>query len=419
MDRLRLGVPVMLPASLPALWPLTGPGLYASIDGMLHYYRVVETTALLARGVVFSRWLPDLAFGLGYPLFNYHGPLFAWAGGLLSLLLGGPEPAVKALTVTGFLIGAVGMYRFARLWVPAEGAAAAAVAFIYAPFYIREVYWQGDYPQFLALSLEPWLLFFLHRVLVSGARADALGLGAALGLLIITHNVTAMLAGLVAGAYGLGVGLLRRAPSRNLLPAAAGICLGLGLAAFYWWPALTERPLVQLERILTGYYDFRQHFRPLPSLVEPIPPRELYRGNPPDARTAGTHLLGLAAFGVLAGLTSRDRRGSALLGAAGVGGCLFLMTAPRSRSGRMFPCSPTPNFPGAGSASSELYWPGLSALVSAASRPGSGPWGSGLRRRLSSGALRPCFTPTGTGRPSTAGRFATWFSTRSGRGLSG
>jgi hypothetical protein len=328
MDRLHLLVPVMLLASLPALWPLTGPGLYASIDGMLHYYRVVETTALLAHGVVFSRWLPDLAFGLGYPLFNYHGPLFAWAGGLLSLLLGGPEPAVKTLTVAGFVSGALGMYRLARQWVPAEGAAAAAVAFIYAPFYIREVYWQGDYPQFLGLSLEPWLLFFLYRVLVGGAWADALGLGAALGLLTITHNVTAMLAGLVAGAYGLGVGLVRRVPSRNLLPATAGICLGLGLAAFYWWPALTERPLVQLERILAGYYDFREHFRPLPSLVEPIPPRELYRGNPPDARTAGAHLLGLAAFGVLAGLASRDRRGPALLGAAGVGGCLFLMTTP-------------------------------------------------------------------------------------------
>ncbi len=327
MDRLRFAAPVMLLAALPALWPLSGPGLYASIDGMLHYYRVVEVRALLQQGVVFSRWLPDLALGLGYPLFNYHGPLFAWAGGLLSLPLGGVDGAVKALTVAGFLLGALGMYRFAREWVPVEGGVAAALAFIYAPFYIREVYWQGDYPQFLALSLEPWVLYFLHRALVRGARADALGLGVAFGLLVVTHNVTAMLAALVAGGYGLGLAVLGRVAARNLLPTVVGVGLGLGLSAFYWWPALTERSLVQLERILGGFYDFRQHFLPILSLVEPVPPRELYRGNPPDARTAGAHLLGMATFGLAAGLASR-LRGPALLGAVGVGGCLFLMTAP-------------------------------------------------------------------------------------------
>ena len=44
-------------------------------DGHLHYHRVAAIRHAWENGVYFSRWLPDLAFGYGYPFFLYREPL--------------------------------------------------------------------------------------------------------------------------------------------------------------------------------------------------------------------------------------------------------------------------------------------------------------------------------------------------------
>jgi hypothetical protein len=47
-------------------------------------------------GLFFSRWLPDLAFGYGYPFFVYREPVPLYAS-LLLHLLGIPLPAAENL----------------------------------------------------------------------------------------------------------------------------------------------------------------------------------------------------------------------------------------------------------------------------------------------------------------------------------
>src|SRR4030043_1634161 len=56
---------------LPALSSLCKSTLPRSFDGFFHLYRLLEIDHLLRQFVLFPRWAPDLAYGYGYPLFNF------------------------------------------------------------------------------------------------------------------------------------------------------------------------------------------------------------------------------------------------------------------------------------------------------------------------------------------------------------
>ena len=72
--------------ALPAATPFFQSTLPRSADGLLHLYRVVALAAALQQGAIFPRWLPDLAFGYGFPLFVYYAPLAYYLTTLLHLL---------------------------------------------------------------------------------------------------------------------------------------------------------------------------------------------------------------------------------------------------------------------------------------------------------------------------------------------
>ncbi len=96
----------------------------------------------------------------------------------------------------------------------------------------------------------------------------ALPVGALAGLtatLVLTHNISALLGlgllglwllaqPLLAGSPGAG-GAPRRGGGGGAGGALGGVALGLGLAAFFWLPALAEGPFVQLNLAQGGLYD--------------------------------------------------------------------------------------------------------------------------------------------------------------------
>src|SRR5205823_3713987 len=70
-----VGLGVTLCALVPALLPLAAPGMAATHDGFLHVQRLIALEAMVRQGAPFSRWLPDLAYGYGQPLWLYYAPL--------------------------------------------------------------------------------------------------------------------------------------------------------------------------------------------------------------------------------------------------------------------------------------------------------------------------------------------------------
>ncbi|WP_448592145.1 glycosyltransferase family 39 protein, partial [Thermoflexus hugenholtzii] len=163
---------LMIPGLLLVTSPLWWAGFPPSHDGVLHVYRVLEMHRMWRAGVFFPRWAPDLVDGLGYPLFHFLGPLFPWLGALGMTLGLDLESSVKVVLALLTLLGSAGVYRLARRWGIGEGGAmAAGLAYAFAPFRVRELYWQGDFPQYLGLCLLPWTLDTFHNYLRAGGWA--------------------------------------------------------------------------------------------------------------------------------------------------------------------------------------------------------------------------------------------------------
>ena len=213
LDRYAMGVVAVL--CLVALVPLLGTTSPCTHDGDLHYYRVAAMAHALKDGVFFSRYMPDLAFGYGYPFFNYREPVSYYAT-LALYLIGLPLPlALNLVYAFSILASGLAAYLLARdLFGPTAGLVA-GVAYAYAPYQFLNALTRGNAPESVALPLLPFLrdialpltgiLFVIGGIgagLMSGAGKGAwkaawqgfLGIAPAIPLLMMAASVKHIIA---------------------------------------------------------------------------------------------------------------------------------------------------------------------------------------------------------------------------------
>lgn len=270
---------LMLVALLAAL-PLWGAGLVNTRgggDSPFLLQRLHQVTVSLRAGVFPVRWMPDAAYGLGYPFFSYYAALPYYLAGLSVLAGLDFLTALKVVQTLGFLGAAIAMYGWlyrttARRWAAWLG----GVAYTVAPFHLVNVYVRGDsLSEFYAFVFYPLILWALDRGLegeVTPGRARRAAQWAWLALayagLVLTHNISAFIFTPFVVLY---LAMLSLRGGANQGPRASGwaspwrglLALGMGLllAAWFWVPALAESDVVQLGTVTSGYFHYTNHFR--------------------------------------------------------------------------------------------------------------------------------------------------------------
>lgn len=331
------------PLRKPALWGATAAlgaaalscssllsqrGLPNTADGALHLVRAVEYAWCLSTGTLVPRWAPHLAFGFGFPLFRYVPPLLLFLVDALSSVGLPAQEALKAGAVLACALGALGCYLAALDCLGPGPAAVAAAAFALAPFRFFELYIQGNYPQLLALSLLPWGLAGANWLAQGRARRGALTLGLTVALVVLSHNLTALVGLPLLLAYA-AVRVLP-AGKKAAVTAAASTLGGLLLGAFFWLPAFVQLGEAQLANATRGYFRYELHFLSFAELVA-LPARLDQRClNPYFPRGLGGHMVMLALPSVfLLGRREAPRRQVLFFWAA----CLLcaFMSLPASR----------------------------------------------------------------------------------------
>jgi hypothetical protein len=252
---------LLLAVALAAAVPLWGPGIVNTRgggDSPFLLQRVHQMAVNLRAGVFPVRWMPDAAYGLGYPFFSYYAALPYYLAGLL--VVGGLDilTAIKITQTLGFLAAALAMYGWMRCLNPRPWAAwLGAVAYTVAPFHLVNVYVRGDsLSEFYAFIFYPLILWALD--LPEGRPLRRVGVALAYAGLLLTHNISA----LIFTPFVLLYGLLRR-PDRQTLRDLGALGLGLLLSAWFWLPALGESSLAQLGTVTQGYFHYTNHFRSL------------------------------------------------------------------------------------------------------------------------------------------------------------
>ena len=293
-----------------ALAPLLRPGYFWGAHDARHdVYFILQYNLTWNEGTIFPRWSPDWAFGYGYPFFNIYAPAATFLGTLLYRLLPlSLEGAVEATFIATILVGAWCMWFFVRDWRGERAALVAAVAFVYAPYHLVDIYVRAAMAESLALALLPLALLGARRaVLRPCPRSLAL---AALGYAAVhlSSNLVALIFTPVLAGYILilVIGVARRSPDRGkrlrtglraLIAPVLGMGLGLALAAFFVLPALLEARFVNLDQWFKGYYDFHDHFVYFAQLFDP---RWGFGISEPGPNDPLSYQLGLVPFALAA-----------------------------------------------------------------------------------------------------------------------
>ncbi len=246
---------------------LSDPGVVNTGDSAFLLTRLHQLVLNLRGGVFPVRWMPDAAYGLGYPFFNFYASLPYYVAGLLNLLGFGYTWSLKLTQVLGFAAATTFSYLLAKhLWNSKAAALLTALAYTYAPFHLIQVYVRGDaLSEFYAFAFYPLILLALWRLRHRPSPANTAFLALAYGGLILSHNISALVFSPFVGLWLIAYGL----PSTNnkspaisyMLYATSGIGLGLALSAWFWLPALLEGKWVHLERMTSGYLNYSGHFR--------------------------------------------------------------------------------------------------------------------------------------------------------------
>lgn len=231
--------------ALPALWPFYAEGLPRSFDGGLHLLRIALLHRHLMAGDLFPRWVSEQILGHGYPLFSFYAPSTYYLVEALHLV--GLSFYYAFVVAFALLVAAagLGMAWLARdIFGPKHPWAmlVTAVAYVYAPYLLTNVYIRGALAEAGAQALLPWILWSARRLLRGEHPARyVLPLTLTLGGLALTHNITLLFTPPLLLSYGVLHWFQARRPVRRLVWFGTALLGAMGISAFFWLPLLVER----------------------------------------------------------------------------------------------------------------------------------------------------------------------------------
>ena len=276
-------------------------------DSGLHYYRVVAMRHALQNGArplrsAFTRYLPDLAFGYGYPFFNYRAALSYYLALALYLTGLALPVALNLVYVLSTVGSALSAYLLARDLFGPQAGIVAAVAYAYAPYQFLNALLRANMPESVALPLMPLILWAFRRLALTGQRRWFLVSVGSLAALLLAHNISSLLFAPFLVAYLFVLWLVYRRDG-HWVAVGGALTLALGLTAFFWGPALLERDYVQLHLSrVTRNNDFHYNFVSLAEIFAPPAPADTSLMNPPMRIHLGLAQAILGGIGLIIGL---------------------------------------------------------------------------------------------------------------------
>ena len=159
---------VILLSALAAA-PLLKPGYFWGAHDARHdVYFIFQYLRAMNDGHWLARWSPEFSFGYGYPFFLIYGPLTSFLGALLVKFAGlGYTQAVELLFGGAIIASGLAMYGYVRSWLGRNAGLVAAVAYVFIPYRLVEVYVRASLAEYVALIWLPLILWSVRAAFTS------------------------------------------------------------------------------------------------------------------------------------------------------------------------------------------------------------------------------------------------------------
>ena len=218
------------------------------------------------------RWISDMGYGFGFPLFNYYPPLPYLVGELFRVVGFSFVDTAKLVFLISFIFSGITMYFFSKEFFGKVGGVLSSVFYIWAPYRAVDVYVRGAMNEAWAFIWFPVILLFSYKLLTVGqkpGRAKA-GLVILLSLswvgLFLSHNLMVLIFTPIFAIWCLFWLWRFKKPVSSIKYLVSSSLLALGLTAFFTLPAILEQKYVQVDTLINGYYEYIAHFATLNQL---------------------------------------------------------------------------------------------------------------------------------------------------------
>lgn len=256
---------IILVFSLLAGRELFLPG-YFNMHDDLQMMRQLEMEKCFLDGQIPCRWVPDMGYGFGFPLFNFYPPLPYLIGQGIRLLGFSFVSTIKTIFILSFVISGITMYFLAKEFFGKVGGVISSIFYVWAPYHSVDVYVRGAMNEAWALVWFPLILLTSYKLIKEGKTKYIILLSLSWVALLTSHNLMAMVFGPVFAIWCL-IFLIKEKALRKIPQLAISGILALALAAFFTLPAVLEQGFVQVNTLVTGYYEYIAHFVDLNQLL--------------------------------------------------------------------------------------------------------------------------------------------------------
>ena len=287
--------------SIPAVLALIPKGFYGASDEV-HIAWLYEMYETIKLGQIPPRFVPDLSFGHGYPLFNFVFPLPYYIGTLFHYIGFSLVDSVKLLFFLSVPFSAFFMYKLLRQFSNTFLSLVGTILYIYSPYRSTDIYVRGAIGEVFSFVFLPLILLSFVKITnkenSEEIKVGWIGIaGLSIAFLILSHNITSYMflpIALIFALFRLS-GLKWSRVSINAVFVA--VLLGLLGSCYFWIPAILESSLMKYSTV----FDFWDHF---PTLRQLVTPYFGYGASVPGPGDGISFFMGLANLAVLVLTTS-------------------------------------------------------------------------------------------------------------------
>lgn len=280
---------LLLAFSLFALAPLTAPGYFVFAHDARHSVYFLQMFDQSVRdGAWYPRWAADMVFGYGYPLWLILAPVPFFVGEAFHLVGFDFVSAVKIVDGLALFFSGLTMYLFASRVLNKNAALVAAIAYIYIPYHLVDLYVRAAQAELVSFVFPPLIFWAFHELAATrNARYVPMAALAYAGM-ILSHISMAEIFTPIIGLYILFLMIqysqktehvsrstlfVFRVPSQSLhltLYVSLSILLAFGLAAIFLLPVLFEQRYLTSDPLIGGFFNYRKHFVNASQLLSPF-----------------------------------------------------------------------------------------------------------------------------------------------------
>jgi len=242
--------------SLPAVFRLLRPGFFPMYDDM-QVIRVEQMHKCIEDGQIPCRWVPDLGYGYGYPLFDYYAPLPYYFMEVIHLIGFSFIDCVKIGFIASVFLSAFFFFLLARRFFGVYGSLLTSFVWTMVPFRAADIFVRGAMGEAWGMALLPAYLWGFEKFIHDKDSKSFAMFSLTGGLFFISHNLTVIMSLPLIAIWFVA----RSRSAKGILKyLVLSVVLSLSLASFYVVPLIVGHNLVHIETLTKGYFNFINHF---------------------------------------------------------------------------------------------------------------------------------------------------------------